>query len=492
MATISENIDDKPTESEEERNKRLHSEVSNASSDQSPPTKESKRTEAQLETLVQNLVDSRYRALLRRVNQLEDTQEQIDRQVDFLTDQNIQLWDRLDDQEQYTRGTSIRIYGIPETVSVNAFEEENTDKLVVENLNKELGMNLYEEQIGISHRIGRSNGQYPRAILCQFKGKKTKKAAINAIKSKAKANRGRRLPLNIVEDLTSPRAALATKARRAQADKKILGTWTTNGKIKARLNNKNVVELKTVEDLEKYTRVQANSSTNENHMETESIYHHQPISLNETTLPATAAAHLVALPGKVAMSGDPSPSRTDPQSDRPQTALVTVTPNSPTQGVDGTKGKSTSNPGEKAVTFADKARSAPLSSNAQQTVLKPAVLNVPTVTTVNFPLTRQSTVPRQQLPSTPQMLTPRASQSYSGPPANPHQQFFRTSTPVHPTRSPLQHHQGPPPPPYRPEQTGFNLNYGQPDYSPYPPNQSFGNNFRHPTQFPGHDPNWRY
>lgn len=262
----------------EETKKRQIDEVSISSSLQSPPCK-GRPGEPQLETLIHGIVESKTQALVKRVHYLEAVVEQTERQVIFLTKQNKDLWTKLDDQEQYTRSTSVRIYGIPETVNLSPDEEENTDKLVVDNVKSQLGLELSEDLIGISHRIGKGNAVNPRAILCQFKGKKTKRATINAIKKKAKANRGRRLPLNISEDLTSRRATLAAKARQAHTDKKILGTWTINGRVKVRLNNRFVVEIKSEEDLHKFIQAQVTETSNhQSGINEESVYHHQTIS----------------------------------------------------------------------------------------------------------------------------------------------------------------------------------------------------------------------
>lgn len=68
------------------------------------------------------------------------------------------------------------------------------------------------------------------------------------MKKRAKTSNGK-LPIHVVEDLTGHRAALAAKARNAHAEKKLLGAWTTNGKVKVRLLDDSIKIIKNSNDL---------------------------------------------------------------------------------------------------------------------------------------------------------------------------------------------------------------------------------------------------
>ena len=66
---------------------------------------------------------------------------------------------RLDDLEQYTRRTNIRIYGIPESNVENGGPREDTDNLAMNFVKEELGVGLKPEDISRSHRVGKRSSK---------------------------------------------------------------------------------------------------------------------------------------------------------------------------------------------------------------------------------------------------------------------------------------------------------------------------------------------
>lgn len=194
------------------------------------------------------------------------------------------------------------------------------------------------------------------------------------------------MSINVVEDLTTPRAKLAAKARQAQSEKKILGTWTAYGRVKVRLGNRDVVELKTEEDLEKILQ----RPEPEMDMEAESFYLHQRISPNETTF------HAITTTVTAASNKDPVPAAR-----RPDQVIGPKSPNPDTSKAAPAAPNQVTFSGYQAADFP------PLLSNTS--ILKPAILNVSSLpsATVNLPLTRQFSV--QKPPQPQQMLTPRPS-----------------------------------------------------------------------------------
>src|SRR5690606_4891150 len=72
---------------------------------------------------------------------------------------------RMDAIEQYGRRNNMRSYGLPEE------EQENTSALVAANLTRTLGVHVNEEDIDVSHRLGRpqrQNQNRPRSIIVRF------------------------------------------------------------------------------------------------------------------------------------------------------------------------------------------------------------------------------------------------------------------------------------------------------------------------------------
>ena len=69
----------------------------------------------------------------------------------------------VDRQEQYSRRNCLLVHGIAET------NDENTDDLVLKKIDKKLGVEITENEIDWSHRIGRKkDGQKPRPIIIKL------------------------------------------------------------------------------------------------------------------------------------------------------------------------------------------------------------------------------------------------------------------------------------------------------------------------------------
>ena len=65
----------------------------------------------------------------------------------------------VDRQEQYSRRNCLLVHGTAET------NDENTDDLVLKTINEKLDAEITENEIDMSHRIGRKkDGQKPRPI----------------------------------------------------------------------------------------------------------------------------------------------------------------------------------------------------------------------------------------------------------------------------------------------------------------------------------------
>ena len=107
---------------------------------------------------------------------------------------------QLDDLEQYTRRTNIRIYGIPESNVENADPCEDTHNLAMNFVKEELGVDLKPEDISRSHRVGKRSSK-PRSIIVRL-SRHNKKVEILQKRRVLKQN-GR--PYNVQEGLPQPR-----------------------------------------------------------------------------------------------------------------------------------------------------------------------------------------------------------------------------------------------------------------------------------------------
>ena len=152
---------------------------------------------------------------------------------------------KCDQQEQYSRRTSVRISGIP--------EEEGEDVLskVKDTLNS-IGVDPVVQRC---HRVRRftqkknppasdshaSVPPQPRQILVQFTGQLDK---INVMRNK---NRLDKSHIFINEDLTKPRARLLYLARQLKNQKKLQGAWSADGRILVK-DNKGVIRTVVVEN----------------------------------------------------------------------------------------------------------------------------------------------------------------------------------------------------------------------------------------------------
>lgn len=124
---------------------------------------------------------------------------------------------QLDRMEQYTRRENIRIKGM------NYTDNENTNEIVMK-LASDIGVQLSNEDISTSHRLGvsRDNAK-PSPIIVRFSRRDKK---VELLRKKRNIQRG----IYIEEDLTKLRRNLAYEVRK---DSRTTKTWTIDGKIYA-------------------------------------------------------------------------------------------------------------------------------------------------------------------------------------------------------------------------------------------------------------------
>lgn len=118
--------------------------------------------------------------------------------------------------EQYSRRTSIRIYGLQN--KTNEPVEQTVIKMFQDNLKLELSC----DDIEACHRVGVVNKDGVRAVIVKFKSIKTK----NAVFYRKKLLKNSKITIR--EDLTKVRSKLMKAAIEAFGNKNI---WTKNGTI---------------------------------------------------------------------------------------------------------------------------------------------------------------------------------------------------------------------------------------------------------------------
>ena len=139
----------------------------------------------------------------------------------------------MDDLEQYSRRSCIRISGIDEVT------DENTDEIVLQ-LAKRLDVELNPSDIDRSHRVGARKSTsaadaidtdrqpiLPREIIVKFKSYQLAYRFLKVGKPLRRNKEG----IYINEDLTQTRKSLAYECRQLKQDRKISNTWVYNGNI---------------------------------------------------------------------------------------------------------------------------------------------------------------------------------------------------------------------------------------------------------------------
>ena len=77
--------------------------------------------------------------------------------------------DKIDRLQQYSRRANVRVFGIAETA------DEKTNDIIVK-VAGDMGVDITERDISVSHRIGKNMGTKPRPIIAKFVRRDTKTA----------------------------------------------------------------------------------------------------------------------------------------------------------------------------------------------------------------------------------------------------------------------------------------------------------------------------
>ena len=84
--------------------------------------------------------------------------------VDILTEKNKSLMSDVDELEQYSHRNCLLLHGVQEN------ENENTDDIVLKTMSEELDVEIKENDLDMTHRIGNRNRKdgKPQAIIVKF------------------------------------------------------------------------------------------------------------------------------------------------------------------------------------------------------------------------------------------------------------------------------------------------------------------------------------
>lgn len=176
---------------------------------------------------VQKLVD--HELMIRdqgaTIIELKQTLFELQKETEDLYILNNELEQRLDEQEQYSRRTSLRFHNIPCTDSRNV-KKMNTDQIVLDICNKHLGLSMSLNDIGRTHPIGKVRKNKTQVIV-RFLSYRQRSAVFGA-KSKLKSNQD---GIFITENLTSKRQAIMDELNYLRFNKKIQACWSMDGRL---------------------------------------------------------------------------------------------------------------------------------------------------------------------------------------------------------------------------------------------------------------------
>ncbi|MEW8546845.1 MAG: hypothetical protein AB2693_25300 [Candidatus Thiodiazotropha sp.] len=202
-----------------------------------------------VDRLIKEKVDLATADLQNTVVMLKDENDKLKKCMNEL---ETKLSTKVDDLEQYSRRSCIRISGIEEVA------DENTDEIVLQLANR-IDVELNPRDIDRSHRVGapkrssnaddmETDRQRPREIIVKLKSYQARLALLKGRKALRRNKEG----IYINEDLTQKRKNLAFECRKLKKDRKISNTWVYNGSIYIAERDGTKVKVTQNEDLDTY------------------------------------------------------------------------------------------------------------------------------------------------------------------------------------------------------------------------------------------------
>ena len=202
-----------------------------------------------------------------KVIKLEEKVNAKESEINNLRTHNDKLEVRIDELEQYSRRSSIRVYGLPEE------SPGTTDDKLIALCNDHLNLRppLELEEIEVSHRVGPSVDDKPRPVIVKFVSRRSKARVMTQKRHLKKlsppgrtAGDGRdddryplKRPVYFQDDLVKSRAQLYYKARMSKKDNKLSDTWTYDGKILIKDHRNRIYEIKSESMLKEHEEILA-------------------------------------------------------------------------------------------------------------------------------------------------------------------------------------------------------------------------------------------
>ena len=184
------------------------------------------------------------RDLRREIADLKSIIQAKDASISALEKRVKDLEQKADEQEQYSRRNSLRIFGLAET------EKEDTLSEAMDLFQNQMGLDIDVSGIDRVHRIGRK-GERVRSVIVKFTSYRMPNMVFHS-KSRLKADRTKKI--FIKEDLTKFRSELFFKTRQLKKKQQIADCWTFDGRVLLKNSRGVVTAINSQDDLEQAVR----------------------------------------------------------------------------------------------------------------------------------------------------------------------------------------------------------------------------------------------
>ena len=167
-------------------------------------------------------------SLIKKTVETRTAQLEHDNEIEVLYRRINELEYRLENQEQYSRRTSLRFHNIrvPVDAKGNIVHPVDTDDLILKVCNDNLKINITKDDIGRSHVIGKAfNGK--AQVIVRFLSYRKRELVYNA-KKQLKGNEDK---VFITENLTHFRTGLVKTCLELKSSNKLHAFWTSDGRI---------------------------------------------------------------------------------------------------------------------------------------------------------------------------------------------------------------------------------------------------------------------
>lgn len=193
-----------------------------------------------LATIEENINSSVVKAITPLLDKYEEKVAKLEDELTKAKSDIILLQKKADEQEQYSRRSNIRIFGIEED------KEENTDDIIINLVNKQLKVDMNVNSIDRSHRTGQrklevNTSKKPRPIIVKFTSYRERQKVLQNRKMLKGSG------IVIREDLTRTRLTLWQDAVKTFGYQSV---WTRDGVIFV-VKNGNKYALKSNADLKR-------------------------------------------------------------------------------------------------------------------------------------------------------------------------------------------------------------------------------------------------